>query len=338
MAELIIEQSRQESGEPLVLYVRGYIDSATVYDLRKKFDELIIANTVNILLDLQALTYLSSAGISAIMEYAGLFQEKGGALALCAVPQKIRKVITMVGLEMVIRVFENQKDAFPFFKPPPQTAALPTADAILPQTGPALSFPLDRACPHCGKQARVDRADIFRCPFCDGLCYVNDSGAMASLAPPVPDGQAGGGWFRITIPSNIVYLNSVRAFLTSVLGESGYRDDDISDIELAIDEALANIMEHAYGMDKPKTVDLSFYITHEYFLAKLRDKGASFDLAAQIKQEQDTLASSRTRGRGCYIINKIMDNIEYQTIPDVGNELVLLRYARGKESAVPPHA
>lgn len=320
MPELKINESRDEDGEPKVLYLEGFIDTATVADLEKKFEEIISKNIVKVVLDFTGLTYLGSVGLSAILQHSSTFQSNGGNLVICSIPEKTRKVITMVGLENVVRLFDAQKDALVFFQ------ESKTIDYEPVKTKEKASFPLQKECPYCKASAAVPQSDVLRCHSCNKFVYVDEQGELIALDVSEDHSLMNGTWFKLTIPSNIIYLNSVRAFLTSILSESKLAENDISDIELAVDEAVANIMEHAYGMDKTKEVFLSLFLTNEYLLIKLRDTGIPFDFAAKIKEEEKkNLNSQSKRGRGCYIIKKIMDKLDYQTIPDIGNELIMVR-------------
>ncbi|MBD3271991.1 MAG: anti-sigma factor antagonist [Elusimicrobia bacterium] len=323
MPELKIDQSHSRPDEPTVLYLDGFVDSATVFDLRKKLDDLASGEPVRLVVDFSKLTYLGSAGISAFIEYSSALRDKGGDLVICCVAEKVMKVLTMVGMEKIIPVHPTQKDALASFRPSTEPQPVPEQAPAKPKT----EFPVKRDCPHCKKDAMVAGPEVFRCHFCHKLFYVNEQGETAALGVDGTDTVKDGVWFTMQIPSNIVYLNSVRAFLTSILGESGYGSNaDTSEIELAVDEAVANVMEHAYGMDKTRSLRITIFLTNEYILVKLRDHGLAFDLAEKVKEEEQTVGTQRKRGRGCYIIKKVMDKLEYQSIPDVGNELVMLRY------------
>lgn len=327
MPELTIQESHDEGGNLKVLYLEGFIDSATVVELRKKLDELISHDIFKIILDLTKLAYIGSAGISIFLEYFSTFQGNGGTLVLCSVPEKARKVMTMVGMENIVRVFDTQRDALSFFQEDIQPKKEPES-----KQGKIVSFPVEGTCPHCNTSGMIPHADIFRCQACEKLLYVSGGGDISPLGTDGNKSLQMGKWFKLKIPSNIIYLNSVRAFLTSILGESGMSDDDTSEIELAVDEAISNVMEHAYGMDKTKQIGLSFFLTDEYMLVKLKDTGIPFDITAKIKEEQSRIQSSEKRGRGCFIIGQIMDRLDYQTIPEVGNELVMLRYFKRRKT------
>ena len=56
--------------------------------------------------------------------------------------------------------------------------------------------------------------------------------------------------FTLRVQSSTENLSLIREFVTKVGLQAGMSEMDISKIELAVDEACANVIEHAYGNDK----------------------------------------------------------------------------------------
>lgn len=332
MPELNIQESHDDGNSPKVLYLEGFLDSATSFNLQKKLNELITNSIFSVILDFKKISFLGSAGISVLLEYSSVCQSNGGSMVVCAVPEKARKVMSMVGVESIIRIFDTQVEAISFFHIEPGLKTAPEPEEgrepqELPDNQEASSiFPVKKICPHCSHSAEVPQSDIFTCKNCHMFMYIDKAGTVFSLEKEGDGSARQGLLFNLKVPSDIVYLNSIRAFLTSILGESGLSDDDTSDIEIGLDEAVSNVMEHAYGMDKTKQIEISFFLADAYILIKLRDTGKTFNLEEKIKEEELKVSSGSKRGRGCFIISQVMDRFEYQTIPHVGNQLTLLRY------------
>jgi anti-sigma regulatory factor (Ser/Thr protein kinase) len=53
--------------------------------------------------------------------------------------------------------------------------------------------------------------------------------------------------FEVFCPVEKQLLNILRRFITDVAEEMGFTEDDISKIEMAVDEACSNVFQHAYG-------------------------------------------------------------------------------------------
>ena len=55
--------------------------------------------------------------------------------------------------------------------------------------------------------------------------------------------------FALHVPSSTENLAMIRDFVKSIGTQSGMGDMDVARLELAVDEACANVMEHAYADD-----------------------------------------------------------------------------------------
>lgn len=53
---------------------------------------------------------------------------------------------------------------------------------------------------------------------------------------------------------------AVRALLRTWLDDLGWPDEDAEDIELAVNEAIANVVDHAYPPDRPGTATLHAWV------------------------------------------------------------------------------
>jgi len=50
----------------------------------------------------------------------------------------------------------------------------------------------------------------------------------------------------LTVPNDTFYLAIIRAFVKAVAAQTGFDDADISDIQLAVDEAWTHVIETAF--------------------------------------------------------------------------------------------
>ena len=55
--------------------------------------------------------------------------------------------------------------------------------------------------------------------------------------------------FQLHVPSSTENLSMIRDFVGNVGARAGFGKGDVMQLELAVDEACANVMEHAYGSD-----------------------------------------------------------------------------------------
>lgn len=100
-----------------VLQLAGSLDGHTSYKFDHYLNAVTDAGFVHLVLDCQRLEYLSSAGIGILAATIKRCREgKGGDMLLCSVEDKMRRVMQIIGLLSLVKVYENEKAAVASFK------------------------------------------------------------------------------------------------------------------------------------------------------------------------------------------------------------------------------
>jgi serine phosphatase RsbU (regulator of sigma subunit)/anti-sigma regulatory factor (Ser/Thr protein kinase) len=116
------------------------------------------------------------------------------------------------------------------------------------------------------------------------------------------------------------YLPSIQKLIQETCVNAGLSRKDIAAITLAIEEGVTNIIRHAYLYDRG-TVRIRIIIFRNRIIFSLIDEGRSFHPAGSEKLDLKKLVDSgRKGGLGFYMINKIMDSVEYLSTSGI-NEL-----------------
>src|SRR5258708_38245252 len=100
----------QESGTDIIAVI-GEIDASSSIEL-----DLAIAKSVGegfkrILIDCQALEYISSAGLGVFMSYIEEFREKKIQMVLFGLKEKVANAFEILGLADLMHIRENQSEA-----------------------------------------------------------------------------------------------------------------------------------------------------------------------------------------------------------------------------------
>lgn len=132
----------------------------------------------------------------------------------------------------------------------------------------------------------------------------------------------------VQTPGDISYLYRVREFITGIAVEVGIAQQDIDKIELAIDEACTNVIEHGYAPDDPnKELTVRMEIDAARMVLTVIDRAKPFNpLAYQPRAVTQLQAEGKDGGLGIRLIKQIMDELDYQTRPDGSNELIMTKY------------
>jgi serine/threonine-protein kinase RsbW len=128
--------------------------------------------------------------------------------------------------------------------------------------------------------------------------------------------------FTLQVPSSTENLALIREFVTSVGGQAGLDESDVAKLELAVDEACANVIEHAYGHDTTKEVVVRAIFNDQTLRISVIDEGRGFDPAKVSQETVEQLVHERkSGGLGIRLIKSLMDEVSYEIVPGQKNEL-----------------
>lgn len=138
--------------------------------------------------------------------------------------------------------------------------------------------------------------------------------------------------FTLDVPSTTENLAMIREFVTRVAAQAGLNEAEVGQLELAVDEACANVIEHAYGDDKTKQVMVRAIFDEDTLRIHVIDTGKGFDPTQVPEQElKDLIAKRKTGGLGMRLIKTLMDEVHYDIEPGRRNELRMVKKLRRRE-------
>ena len=80
-----------------------------------------------------------------------------------------------------------------------------------------------------------------------------------------------------TFPGNFSSLGSISEFIALEAEKAGLNENSIYSVQLAVDEACTNIIEHAYGGEDKGEITCVCNSNPTEFEIEIRDQGKSFD-------------------------------------------------------------
>ena len=128
---------------------------------------------------------------------------------------------------------------------------------------------------------------------------------------------------HLTLPNDINTIPQLSEFIDMNCEELGVDMVDTMNINLALEEAVVNVMSYAYPEGTEGTVDIELTTDRKDMVFTITDSGTPFDPTQ--KEEVDTTLSAEERpigGLGIHLVRKLMDSISYQYI-DNKNVLTL---------------
>jgi len=119
--------------------------------------------------------------------------------------------------------------------------------------------------------------------------------------------------------ANASALRQMREAVQNSLINTGCQDEQANSITLAISEAAANIIQHAYADRSDGMIDLELHMDNNELMIILRDYAAPVDISTISPRSLDDV---RPGGLGTHFMRQLMDSLVY-TVPEdgIGNRL-----------------
>lgn len=128
--------------------------------------------------------------------------------------------------------------------------------------------------------------------------------------------------FSLNVPSSTENLAMIRDFVSNIGAQVGFTEAEVARLALAVDEACANVIEHAYSQEITHDVTVRAVVDEDTLRFEIVDTGRHFDPAIiQTQDVEELIRQRKSGGLGLRLIRTIMDDVQYRIIPGEKNEL-----------------
>jgi serine/threonine-protein kinase RsbW len=129
----------------------------------------------------------------------------------------------------------------------------------------------------------------------------------------------------ITLPGTRSDLPKVACFVEDACRAVGVPESVCFDVQLAVEEACANVIEHAYR-GQGGQFSVIFECTGRDLHITVQDAGESFDPATIAKPDFSVPLEERPLGGlGLYLMRQLMDEVRFQFSQPTGNRLEMVK-------------
>lgn len=133
-----------------------------------------------------------------------------------------------------------------------------------------------------------------------------------------------------TYTSRLENLERISQFIVQQARLAGLSEAEIYQVELAVDEAATNIIEHAYGGNTRLKIHCTCELLDDGLKVVLQDYAKPFDPTSVpdpvIGMPIEDLPP---RGLGIFLIRKMMDEVSYRFNKEEGNVLIMVKRKQG---------
>ena len=137
-------------------------------------------------------------------------------------------------------------------------------------------------------------------------------------------------------PARFDQLDSIRGFATQASRDAGMDDSETYAIELAIDEACTNIIEHAYQGENRGDIECTCDTNAVSLTIIIRDHGKPFDPSTVVTPDLEADIDSRAvGGLGVFLMKQLMDEVHFEPLVESGNVLTMVKHRKGSTKESP---
>ena len=131
----------------------------------------------------------------------------------------------------------------------------------------------------------------------------------------------------LSVDSRLEAIDAARTWVTERVRAAGANDDTVGEIELALTEALANVIEHGYEGDQTQKMEVGVEVEADRLRISVRDWGRQADPAAFESRDLDDPGDG---GYGVFLMEQLMDDVSREPQPDGGTLLILTKQRKGE--------
>lgn len=140
---------------------------------------------------------------------------------------------------------------------------------------------------------------------------------------------------QVIFPAQFNMLDEVRDFVAQAAQACCLDAKAVYSVQLAMDEAFTNVVEHAYGGECAESIECTCQVTGNELVVTMKDCGRTFDPNEVPNPDLESeLQERQIGGLGLYFMRQLMDEVEFKFLPPQQGQpgCNLLRMVKRKET------
>jgi serine/threonine-protein kinase RsbW len=127
------------------------------------------------------------------------------------------------------------------------------------------------------------------------------------------------------LPTSLPAIDDARRWASDHARGARLDAEAIAELEVAMTEALSNVIRHSYAEQPGERVLLSLHIDDDKLELGIRDRGRPFDAGAYAPPDLDEPSDG---GYGVFLMEELMDEVTREPLDDGGTLVSLVRYRK----------
>ncbi|MBA4417341.1 MAG: hypothetical protein C0392_05460 [Syntrophus sp. (in: bacteria)] len=134
----------------------------------------------------------------------------------------------------------------------------------------------------------------------------------------------------LIVPNDLAYLPAIHAYAGEVTKRIGFEQSDIDKIMLALEEAVVNVVEHAFDEEEQESYEIIFEPVATGIKIIVKDKGLPFDPDMVPEYSLPGDVDHVPVGLGSLLMKTSVDECVFHNLGREGKEIHLIKYLPSK--------
>lgn len=131
---------------------------------------------------------------------------------------------------------------------------------------------------------------------------------------------------HLTVPGRLDQLITISEFIAQAARQSKLDERTTFHIQMAVDEACTNVIQHAYRGIEEGEITLTCRCTDDMFTVIIQDHGRPFDPTEVPSPDLSAdLEDRREGGLGLYFMHRLMDEVRFDFNNKAGNTVTMIK-------------
>jgi serine/threonine-protein kinase RsbW len=131
---------------------------------------------------------------------------------------------------------------------------------------------------------------------------------------------------HLAISAELAAIDDARTWAAGLARDAGFDEEALADLELAMTEALANVIQHGHGGGAATNIDVEVVLAADRLEVSILDRAPTFVPADLPARDLDQVSEG---GYGLSLIGLLMDEVRSAPRTGGGNTLTLVKLRRG---------
>ena len=128
--------------------------------------------------------------------------------------------------------------------------------------------------------------------------------------------------YELSVSSDLENLARIGQFIADTTRALNLSREEAFAVEMAVDEACANVIEHAYDGKPDGTIEVTCYLEDDRLVVTIRDHGEPFDPdSVPCPDTACPLKNREIGGLGLHFMRTLMDEVRFEFDTPEGNVL-----------------